>query len=82
MLTRRETELARVLKKKIRLDGPVTFRDFMEHALYAPDMGFYAKGPKIGTGDGTFNTNSMFPAFAFALAQAIECAEGCFSQCL
>lgn len=75
MFTRNETVLARVLKEKIRRDGPMTFRDFMDHALYAPDMGFYAQGPKIGTLDGTFNTNAMFPAFAFALARAIEQAE-------
>ncbi len=75
MFLRYETELARNLKDRIRRDGPITFRDFMEQALYAPGMGFYAKGPKIGTKDGTFNTNAMFPAYALALAQAIECAE-------
>ena len=75
MLTRYETELAKVLKEKIRREGPIPFRDFMEQALYAPEKGFYAKGPKIGTIDGTFNTNAMFPAFAVALAKAIDCAE-------
>ncbi len=75
MLSRYETKLARVLKEKIRRNGPISFRDFMEQALYAPELGFYAKGPKIGTSDGTFNTNAMFPAFASALAQAIDSTE-------
>ncbi len=47
----------------------------MELALYDPEHGFYTKGPGIGTRTGTFNTNAMFPAFAFALARAIQDAE-------
>ena len=53
----------------------MTFRDFMALALYDSEYGFYTKGPGIGTRTGTFNTNAMFPAFAFALAHAIHRAE-------
>ena len=70
-----ETELAKKIKGQIRKDGPITFRDFMALALYDPEHGFYTKGPGIGSSTGTFNTNAMFPAFAFALARAIQQVE-------
>ena len=47
----------------------------MDAALYDPELGFYTKGPAIGTQEGSFNTNAMFPAFAFTIARAIERAE-------
>ena len=47
----------------------------MAAALYDPDLGFYTKGPGIGTQEGSFNTNAMFPAFAFTIARAIERAD-------
>ena len=47
----------------------------MDAALYDPELGFYTKGPEIGTHEGSFNTNAMFPAFAFTIARAIERAD-------
>ncbi len=47
----------------------------MASALYDPHHGFYTKGPAIGSQDGAFNTNAMFPAFAFAVTLAIQQAE-------
>jgi len=75
VLNRIETELAKVLKSKIRSQGPLTFRDFMAVALYDEDNGFYAQGPNIGSPDGPFDTNAKFPAFGYALTQAINLAE-------
>ena len=72
---RRETDLASQLKSRIQHEGPLSFRDFMATALYDSEQGFYTKGPGIGTKDGSFNTNAMFRAFAFALSSAIEHAE-------
>jgi len=77
-----ETVLAKKIKDKIRQQGPMNFRDFMALALYDPEHGFYTKGPGIGTRTGTFNTNAMFPAFAFALARAIQQAEGLVEESL
>ncbi len=77
-----ETLLAKKIKDKIRKYGPMTFRDFMALALYDPDHGFYTKGPGIGIRTGMFNTNAMFPAFAFALARAIQHAEGLVGESL
>ena len=77
---RRETALAKQIKSRIRKFGPMTFRDFMATALYDSCHGFYAKGPGIGCRDGSFNTNAMFPAFAFAMARAIEQAESTIGE--
>ena len=79
---RLETELAKKIKARIRQEGPINFREFMDLALYDPVDGFYTKGPVIGTFKGTFNTNAMFPAFAFALARAIQQAEGLLEESL
>jgi SAM-dependent MidA family methyltransferase len=54
----------------------------MTLALYDPEHGFYTKGPGIGTHTGMFNTNAMFPAFAFALARAIQHAEDLVGESL
>jgi len=75
-----ETELCRRLKAQIQADGPMTFREFMAQALFAPGLGFYSKGPALGARDGPFNTNSLFPAFAFALARAVERAEAVLGE--
>lgn len=50
----------------------MTFRDFMAASLYDPSYGFYTQGPNIGSPEGPFDTNVKFPAFAFALAQAVK----------
>lgn len=47
----------------------------MAVALYEEDRGFYARGPNIGSPDGPFDTNAKFPAFGYAIAQAIHYAE-------
>jgi SAM-dependent MidA family methyltransferase len=74
-LNRIDTELAKILKGKIRSQGPLTFRDFMAVALYDEANGFYAQGPNIGSPDGPFDTNSKFSAFGYAIARAIDHAE-------
>ena len=81
-MRRKETELARILKRRIQTQGPMTFREFMEQALFHPELGFYAKGPCMGTQDGTFNTNAMYPGFAFCLARAVEGAEANLGEAL
>lgn len=50
----------------------MTFRNFMAASLYDPSYGFYTEGPNIGSPEGPFDTNVKFPAFAFALAQAVK----------
>lgn len=55
------------LVERIRADGPLTFAQYMEAALFDPESGFYTRGPGIGQG-GHFATAAMaHPAFAAAL---------------
>lgn len=75
IVNRIETPLGSIIRDYILAHGPITFREFMEQALFHPELGFYSKGPDIGSVGGTFNTNAMFPAFAFSLAQAVEQAD-------
>ena len=74
-MNRIETPLGKKLKNRIETSGPITFRDFMEQALFHPELGFYSKGHAIGSRDGAFNTTAMFSCFAFCLARAVERAE-------
>ena len=65
------TEIAKLLKDKIRTEGPITFRDFMSAALFHETHGFYTQAPSIGSPAGPFDTSAKFTAFAFGVAQAI-----------
>jgi SAM-dependent MidA family methyltransferase len=70
-VNRVNTELARILKDRIRSKGSMTFRDFMSAALFHETHGFYTRAPSIGTPAGPFDTNAKFKAFGFGVAQAI-----------
>lgn len=65
------TELAQILKDKIRAEGPITFRDFMSWALFHETHGFYTQAPAIGNPAGPFDTSAKFTAFGFGVAQAM-----------
>lgn len=61
------TSLRERLVGRIRADGPLTFAQYMEAALFDAEAGFYARGPGIGQG-GHFATAAMaHPAFAAAV---------------
>lgn len=51
------TELSHFLRETIRREGPVTFRWFMEQALYHPEWGYYASGTAVVGKRGDFYTN-------------------------
>jgi len=52
-------ELSDILKEKIKKEGPVSFRDFMEMALYYPALGYYnSERNKIGK-DGDYYTSPV-----------------------
>jgi SAM-dependent MidA family methyltransferase len=70
-VTRIATELATIVKDKIRSQGPMTFRDFMSFALFHETLGFYTRAPAIGESAGPFDTSAKFTAFGFGVAQAI-----------
>ena len=55
------------LVERIRANGPLTFAQYMEAALFDAESGFYTRGPGIGQG-GHFATAAMaHPAFAAAI---------------
>jgi SAM-dependent MidA family methyltransferase len=50
--------LREIIREKIQHDGPLTFRDFMEMALYHPHFGYYSSlRPRLGE-DGDFYTSA------------------------
>ncbi len=50
--------LSEIIIERIQKEGPISFRNFMEIALYYPEMGYYnSKQNKVG-GDGDFYTNA------------------------
>jgi SAM-dependent MidA family methyltransferase len=58
------------LLERIRADGPITFAQFMETALYDPEDGFYAR-PPVGE-DGDFVTSPhVSPGFGALLARQV-----------
>jgi SAM-dependent MidA family methyltransferase len=55
---------------RISRDGPITFRDFMEAALYHPIHGYYnTPRPKIGPLGDYYTSSNLHAAFGQVLAQ-------------
>lgn len=65
--------LSEIIINRIKNEGPISFRDFMEMALYYPELGYYnSKQDKIGT-KGDFYTNaSLSASFGAMLGRQIE----------
>jgi len=61
--------LAERLRERIRREGPISFADFMEAALYDPEHGYYSRGAPIGEGGDFVTSPSVSPAFAAAIAR-------------
>jgi SAM-dependent MidA family methyltransferase len=67
-----KTELERQLLSRIMRDGPIPFRDFMQAALYDPDMGYYNTArAKIGPEGDYYTSSNVHPAFGAVLARAL-----------
>jgi SAM-dependent MidA family methyltransferase len=63
---------------RIEREGPITFRDFMQAALYDPDHGYYNTGRvKIGVEGDYYTTGNVHPAFGAIMAR---CAVGLWGQ--
>lgn len=65
--------LSEIIIERIHQEGPISFRDFMEMALYYPDVGYYSSYiSKIGE-DGDFYTSAnLSDAFGAMIARQIE----------
>lgn len=65
--------LSELIIEKIQKEGPVSFHDFMEMALYYPELGYYTSDKeKIGP-DGDFYTSSnLTSAFGAMIGKQLE----------
>ena len=64
--------VAELLHEEIRARGPISFRQFMDLALYHPEHGYYTRGEDPFGREGDFYTNSQLqPAFGRLIAQQI-----------
>ena len=66
-------DLSEIIQLKIKSDGPVSFHDFMEMALYYPSLGYYNSGKsKIGK-EGDFYTSPIVSSlFGELIGKQIE----------
>ena len=65
------TPLEEKLIERIKRNGPITFRDFMQAALYDPELGYYnTERLKIGPEGDYFTSSNVHPAFGAVLARA------------
>jgi SAM-dependent MidA family methyltransferase len=66
-------ELSEILKKKIGEEGPQSFRDFMEMALYYPDLGYYnSEKNKIGKEGDYYTSPVLSSLFGELVGRQIE----------
>lgn len=65
-------ELVAKLAARIKQEGPLTFADFMEAALYDPDFGYYmTPGTRIGRGGDYYTSPDVHPLFAELIGRQI-----------
>jgi SAM-dependent MidA family methyltransferase len=61
-----------LILERIRRDGPMTFAEFMDLALYHPDAGYYARAPVRSGRAGDFYTSvDLGPEFGALLARQV-----------
>lgn len=66
--------LVELIKDKLQTTGDIAFVDFMQLALYAPDLGYYNSGLVTFGPEGDFTTApELTPLFGYTLAN--QCAE-------
>jgi SAM-dependent MidA family methyltransferase len=64
--------LSDIIIEKIKNDGPISFRDFMEMALYHPQFGYYtSEKEKIGNKGDFFTSPSFSPVFGVMIAKQL-----------
>jgi SAM-dependent MidA family methyltransferase len=67
-----KTELEQRLVDRVMRDGPIPFRDFMQAALYDPELGYYNTArAKIGPEGDYYTSSNVHAAFGAVLARAL-----------
>ncbi len=65
--------LSSLIIQKIKQQGPISFHDFMEMALYYPGLGYYTSNKeKIGKTGDYYTSSNLTPAFGELLGRQIE----------
>lgn len=66
-------QLAGIIKEKISKDGPISFHDFMEMALYYPQLGYYtSERNKIGAKGDYYTSASLSAVFGAMIGRQLE----------
>jgi SAM-dependent MidA family methyltransferase len=65
--------LSEIIAEEIKRNGPISFHDFMEMALYYPGLGYYtSNGEKIGTNGDYYTSADVTSAFGVMIGKQIE----------
>jgi SAM-dependent MidA family methyltransferase len=65
-----KTKLQRKIIERISRDGPITFRDFMQAALYDPELGYYnTERLKIGPQGDYYTSSNVHADFGAMLSR-------------
>ncbi len=68
-----DTALAKIIADQILEGGPVSFRDFMDFALYHPEHGYYCRPDvEIGKAGDFYTSPHVSPIFGWTIARAFE----------
>lgn len=74
-------ELSEIVKKEIREAGPISFRRFLELALFHPDCGYYFSGKaKIGKRGDFYTAPSVHSSFGETLCAFITRADSLLGE--
>src|SRR6478752_1207674 len=66
-------QLCDIIIEKIKNEGPISFRDFMEMALYYPDLGYYnSLKDKIGAKGDFYTSPYVSASFGAMIGRQIE----------
>ncbi len=66
-------DLSTIIIDRIKREGPISFHDFMEMALYYPALGYYTSGStKIGRQGDYLTTPHISPVMGMVLGRQIE----------
>ncbi|HLF52386.1 class I SAM-dependent methyltransferase [Flavobacterium sp.] len=65
--------LSEIIIQRIKKEGPISFRDFMEMSLYYPELGYYtSKKDKIGVNGDFYTSSNLTSAFGAMIARQLE----------